>query len=207
MLCRWRSASSPGAPGPARRTTSVCVCFHRQGEPGPRAEPPARPPVLRARVHRAPHASNRARTAPYVVCVTHECTPSCVPQEHTVPRDRGSCAVCLCSGLGLWLSAAFLPPFSATTGSIRPVRLVDPIRGGPGATPVVLARVMLPTHTCTPHAFRRSTRYPEIVWIDEWMAAQGAPPGLMLQGRGSHQANFFSCSFRDKFILKLIHTQ
>jgi hypothetical protein len=33
---------------------------------------------------------------------------------------RPACAVCLFSGPGLWLLAAFLPPFSAPSDSIRP---------------------------------------------------------------------------------------
>jgi hypothetical protein len=55
------------------------------------------------------------------------------------------CACVPASAYGSWLPS--FPPFSAASDSIRPVRFVDPIRGGPGATPTLLARGMLPSHT------------------------------------------------------------
>ncbi len=48
---------------------------------------------------------------------------------------RPVCAVCLCSGLGLWSWLPYFPPFSATADSIRPVRLLIPFEG-PGPPPL-----------------------------------------------------------------------
>jgi hypothetical protein len=71
------------------------------------------------------------------------------------------CACVPASAFDSWLPS--VPPFLAGSDSIRPVRFVDPSRGGPEAPPIALARVMLPSHQsftawCPNHVFLRRSQ-------------------------------------------------